>query len=257
MELYVERGFDEPPWQKSPNEPGSRSARSSGTSPKTRGALRRGGHAARAARRRGGRRPIGAAARGRSDRRSQGRRCPHSGTSSLCSPALRDHCSECGTSRAGAHQVASLSVALADTLRRRGVADHAASLAAEVAVAVFKITFERSGRRPDPSRPAPTDRRVTRRAQVRDCRGGGGTSNDCHCVVGRGISAAADNTVGDEQHPPERLPALDVGVGAGGVGERERPVDDHLELAARRRHRGGRRSWRAAARESSISAPRK
>jgi len=40
-------------------------------------------------------------------------------------------------------KLASLSVALADTLRRRGVADHAASLAAEVAVAVFKIAFER------------------------------------------------------------------------------------------------------------------
>jgi len=40
-------------------------------------------------------------------------------------------------------KLASLSVALADTLRQRGVPDHAASLAAEVAVAVFKIAFER------------------------------------------------------------------------------------------------------------------
>ncbi len=40
-------------------------------------------------------------------------------------------------------KLASLSVALADTLRGRGVAGHAASLAAEVAVAVFKIAFER------------------------------------------------------------------------------------------------------------------
>jgi AcrR family transcriptional regulator len=40
-------------------------------------------------------------------------------------------------------KLASLSAALAETLRRRGVADHAASLAAEVAIAVFKIAFER------------------------------------------------------------------------------------------------------------------
>jgi AcrR family transcriptional regulator len=40
-------------------------------------------------------------------------------------------------------KMASLSAALADTLRRRGVADRAAGLAAEVAIAVFKIAFER------------------------------------------------------------------------------------------------------------------
>jgi AcrR family transcriptional regulator len=40
-------------------------------------------------------------------------------------------------------KMASLSAALADTLRRRGVPDHTASLAAEVAIAVFKIAFER------------------------------------------------------------------------------------------------------------------
>ncbi|MET7938266.1 TetR family transcriptional regulator [Streptomyces sp. NPDC005322] len=40
-------------------------------------------------------------------------------------------------------KLASLSAALADTLRRRGVADPAASLAAEAGIAVFKIAFER------------------------------------------------------------------------------------------------------------------
>ena len=40
-------------------------------------------------------------------------------------------------------KMASLSLALADTLRRRGVADPAASLAAEVAITVFRIGFER------------------------------------------------------------------------------------------------------------------
>lgn len=40
-------------------------------------------------------------------------------------------------------KLARLSTALADTLRRRGVADPAASLAAEVGIAVFKVTFER------------------------------------------------------------------------------------------------------------------
>jgi AcrR family transcriptional regulator len=38
---------------------------------------------------------------------------------------------------------ASLSAALADTLRRRGVAEPSASLAAEAGIAVFKISFER------------------------------------------------------------------------------------------------------------------
>lgn len=40
-------------------------------------------------------------------------------------------------------KLASLSTALADALRRRGVADPAASLAAEAGIAVFKIAFER------------------------------------------------------------------------------------------------------------------
>jgi AcrR family transcriptional regulator len=40
-------------------------------------------------------------------------------------------------------KLASLSAALADTLRQRGVADLAAGLAAEAAVAIFKISFER------------------------------------------------------------------------------------------------------------------
>jgi AcrR family transcriptional regulator len=40
-------------------------------------------------------------------------------------------------------KLASLSAALADALRRRGVPDLAASLAAEVATAVFRVAFER------------------------------------------------------------------------------------------------------------------
>ncbi|MFE7565946.1 TetR/AcrR family transcriptional regulator [Streptomyces sp. NPDC057539] len=40
-------------------------------------------------------------------------------------------------------KLASISAALADTLRRRGVAEPAASLAAEAGVAVFKVGFER------------------------------------------------------------------------------------------------------------------
>jgi AcrR family transcriptional regulator len=40
-------------------------------------------------------------------------------------------------------KLASLAVALADTLRQRGVADPAASLAAEAGIAVFRIAFER------------------------------------------------------------------------------------------------------------------
>jgi AcrR family transcriptional regulator len=40
-------------------------------------------------------------------------------------------------------KLAALSAALAGTLRRRGVKDPAASLAAEVGIAVFKIAFER------------------------------------------------------------------------------------------------------------------
>jgi len=40
-------------------------------------------------------------------------------------------------------KLASLAAALADTLRARGVGDPAAALTAEVAIAVFKIAFER------------------------------------------------------------------------------------------------------------------
>ncbi len=40
-------------------------------------------------------------------------------------------------------KLASLSAALADTLRQRGVKDPAASLTAEAGIAVFKIAFER------------------------------------------------------------------------------------------------------------------
>ena len=40
-------------------------------------------------------------------------------------------------------KLAKLSAAVADVLRRRGVADPAASLAAEAGIAVFKITFQR------------------------------------------------------------------------------------------------------------------
>ncbi|MFJ6213892.1 TetR family transcriptional regulator [Streptomyces sp. NPDC092296] len=40
-------------------------------------------------------------------------------------------------------KLASLAAALADTLRQRGVAEPAASLAAEAGIAVFKIAFER------------------------------------------------------------------------------------------------------------------
>jgi AcrR family transcriptional regulator len=40
-------------------------------------------------------------------------------------------------------KLASLASAVADTLRQRGVAERAAGLAAEVAIAVFKIAFER------------------------------------------------------------------------------------------------------------------
>ena len=39
---------------------------------------------------------------------------------------------------------------------------------------------------------------------------------------------------GDQQHAADRLAAFDVGVGGGGLGEREGAVDDHLQLAARR-----------------------
>jgi hypothetical protein len=40
-------------------------------------------------------------------------------------------------------KLASIASALADTLRRRGLTDPAASLTAEAGIAVFKIAFER------------------------------------------------------------------------------------------------------------------
>ena len=40
-------------------------------------------------------------------------------------------------------KLASLATALADALRRRGVADPAASLTAEAGIAVFRVAFER------------------------------------------------------------------------------------------------------------------
>ena len=40
-------------------------------------------------------------------------------------------------------KLASLSAALADTLRQRGVSDTAASLTAEAGIAVFRVAFER------------------------------------------------------------------------------------------------------------------
>ncbi len=40
-------------------------------------------------------------------------------------------------------KLATLGVALADALRRRGVADPAASLTAEAGIAVFRVAFER------------------------------------------------------------------------------------------------------------------
>jgi AcrR family transcriptional regulator len=46
-------------------------------------------------------------------------------------------------------KLASLASALADALRRRGVAEPAASLTAEAAIAVFKIAFERWINEPD------------------------------------------------------------------------------------------------------------
>jgi AcrR family transcriptional regulator len=47
-------------------------------------------------------------------------------------------------------KLASLAAALAGTLRRRGVGDAVASLTAEVAIAVFKIAFERWVTEPKP-----------------------------------------------------------------------------------------------------------
>ena len=64
-------------------------------------------------------------------------------------------------------KLATLAVALADALRRRGVADPAASLTAEAGIAVFKIAFERwigeSNQRDLPQ----VIREVARRAQGR------------------------------------------------------------------------------------------
>ena len=63
-------------------------------------------------------------------------------------------------------KLATIAAALAATLRERGVAEPAASLAAEAAIAAFKVGFERwvadgnerGARRPDPGLPGPTAR---------------------------------------------------------------------------------------------------
>ena len=65
-------------------------------------------------------------------------------------------------------KLASLSAALADALRRRGVADPAASLAAEAGIAVFKIAFERWVDETEPAAGGAAHQRVTRRAEGRD-----------------------------------------------------------------------------------------
>ena len=65
-------------------------------------------------------------------------------------------------------KLASLASALADALRRRGVAEPAASLAAEAGIAVFRIAFERwidETDRQDLSQAHPG---VARRAEGRD-----------------------------------------------------------------------------------------
>jgi AcrR family transcriptional regulator len=58
-------------------------------------------------------------------------------------------------------KLAALSAALADALRRRGVADPAASLAAEAGTAVFKIAFERWISKTSPPDEASTDEAST------------------------------------------------------------------------------------------------
>ena len=62
-------------------------------------------------------------------------------------------------------KLASLAAALADALRRRGVEDPAASLAAEAGIAVFKIAFERWVGETEQRDLAAHHPRVARRAQ--------------------------------------------------------------------------------------------
>ncbi|MEU8704266.1 TetR family transcriptional regulator [Streptomyces sp. NPDC048565] len=57
-------------------------------------------------------------------------------------------------------KLASLSAALADTLRRRGVPEPAASLTAEAGIAVFKVGFERWVAAPDDRSMAPVMREL-------------------------------------------------------------------------------------------------
>ena len=66
-------------------------------------------------------------------------------------------------------KLAALSAAIADTLRKRGVKDPAASLTAEAGIAVFKIGFS-AGSPTGPARLRALRPRVPRRAQSRDRR---------------------------------------------------------------------------------------
>ena len=65
------------------------------------------------------------------------------GAAGLRASAPGDHRRQRGAARARADQVRVAVRRLADTLRRRGLADPAASLTAEVAIAVFRTAFER------------------------------------------------------------------------------------------------------------------
>ncbi len=116
-------------------------------------------------------------------------------------------------------KLASLSAALAGALRRRGVADHAASLAAEVAIAVFKIAFERWVSRPRPSRPAPAHARLTRRAPSGD----------------RG---QRDGATG--RHERRKRSAPDSGGLRGRAAPGRRPAGSRCRRARRRHRRAGR-----------------
>ena len=127
-------------------------------------------------------------------------------------------------------KMASLSLALADTLRRRGVADPAASLAAEVAITVFRVGFERWVADPVRLDLPQLIHAVIRGAQGGDGEQRGGKTLPDHDAVTPTEGDGA--TSGDEQYPTERLTALNVGVRPGGVGERERPIDDHFQFTA-------------------------
>ncbi len=62
---------------------------------------------------------------------------------------------------------------------------------------------------------------------------------------------------GDQQHPAEGLPALDVGVGLAGLLEGEAPVDDHPQLARGDVGQQCRRSWRGPGVRGRARRPRK